>query len=163
MITSLGRLVRATSHMSQEPWHYNGENPWLSSKRRTMGVGIAVLGSHQPSSIVWSENSPCCGTIAYFVGRKRGRLWFNRICLKLYKFERTTWWCLSIVECILESSLEYVVNFALLKKVKKRMVSRNLRQAHPLEVGVTKIPGDHETLSIVRHVDFKSMRSSLGV
>ena len=42
------------------------------------------------------------------------------------------------------------------------MVSQNLRQAHLLEVGLTKIPGDHETLSIVRHVglhvDFSSMK-----
>ena len=36
-----------------------------------------------------------------------------------------------------------------------------------LKVGLTKIPGDHETLSIVRHVglhvDFSSMKSSLGL
>jgi hypothetical protein len=42
-----------------------------------------------------------------------------------------------------------------------------LRQAHLLEVGLTQIPGDHETLSIVRHVrlqvDFSSMKSSLGL
>ena len=47
------------------------------------------------------------------------------------------------------------------------MVSRNLRQAHILEVGLTKIPGDLETLSIVRHVglhiNFSSMKSSLGL
>ena len=43
------------------------------------------------------------------------------------------------------------------------MVSRNLRLAHLLEVGLTKFPGeDHDTLSIVRHVglpvDFSSMK-----
>jgi hypothetical protein len=47
------------------------------------------------------------------------------------------------------------------------MVSHNLRQAHILEVGLTKIPGDHEILSIVRHVglhvDFSYMKSSLGI
>ena len=47
------------------------------------------------------------------------------------------------------------------------MVSRNLRQTHLLEVRQTKIPGDHETLSIVRHVglhvDFSSMKSPLGL
>ena len=47
------------------------------------------------------------------------------------------------------------------------MVSRNLCQAHLLEVGLTKIPGDHETLSIVRHVrlhvDFSSMKFSVGL
>jgi hypothetical protein len=64
--------LRATSHMSQEPWPCNGEDPWLSFKGHTMGVGIAVLCSHGPSSIVWSENGPCCGTIVCFVGGKRG-------------------------------------------------------------------------------------------
>ena len=47
------------------------------------------------------------------------------------------------------------------------MVSQTLRQAHLLEVGMTKFFGDHETLSIVRHVglhvDFSSMMSSLGL
>ena len=47
------------------------------------------------------------------------------------------------------------------------MVSRNLRQAHLLEVGLMEIPGNHETLSIIRHVglhvDFSSMKSSLGL
>ena len=66
------RFLRATSHTSQEPWPWNDEDPWLSSKGRTMGVGKAVLGSHRPSSIMWSENGPCCRTIAYFVGGKRG-------------------------------------------------------------------------------------------
>ena len=64
--------LRATSHMSQEPWPCNGEDPWHSSKGRTMGVGKAVICSHMPSSIVWSESGPYCGTIAYFVDRKRG-------------------------------------------------------------------------------------------
>jgi hypothetical protein len=53
------------------------------------------------------------------------------------------------------------------KNIKKFMVSWNLHQAHLLEVGLTKIPGDHETLSIVRHVglhvDFSSMKSSLAL
>ena len=44
--------LRATSQMSQEPWPCHGEDPWLSSKGRTMGVGKAVLGSHKPSNIV---------------------------------------------------------------------------------------------------------------
>ena len=40
--------------------------------RSIMGVGKVVLGSHGPSSMVWSENGPCCETIAYFVGGIRG-------------------------------------------------------------------------------------------
>ena len=57
-------IFRATSHTSQGPWPCDGECPWLPSKGRTMGVG--------PSSIVWSENGPCWGTIVYFIGGKRG-------------------------------------------------------------------------------------------
>ena len=42
-----------------------------------------------------------------------------------------------------------------------------MRQGHLLEVGMMKILGDHETLFIVRHVglhvDFKSMKSFLGL
>ena len=36
-----------------------------------MGVGKAALCNHGPSSIVSSENGPCCRTIAYFVGGER--------------------------------------------------------------------------------------------
>ena len=53
------------------------------------------------------------------------------------------------------------------KNIKKVMVSRNLRQAHLLEVGLTQIPVDHAPLSIVRHVglhvDFSSTNFSLGL
>ena len=53
------------------------------------------------------------------------------------------------------------------KTLRKVMVSWNLRQAHLLEVGLTKMSGGRETLSIVHHVglhvDFLSMKSSLGL
>ena len=49
----------------------------------------------------------------------------------------------------------------------KSWSSKILSPAHLLEVGLTKIPGDHETLYIVRHVgphvDCSSMKSSLGL
>ena len=68
------------------------------------------------------------------------------------------------MEFLLESTLKFVMLEKLLKKV---MVSWNLIQAHLMEVRLTKIQGDHETLSIVRHVglhvDFSSMKSSLGL
>ena len=38
------------------------------------------------------------------------------------------------------------------KNIRKIMVSLNLHQADLLEVVLPKIPGDHETLFIVRHV-----------
>ena len=112
-----------------------------------MGVGKVVSCSHGPSNIVWSENGPCCGTIAFFVGMKRKeRIWFKKICLNLYKFERTTWRCLSL----LKSALQFVM----FEKILKVTVSRNLRQTHLLEVDLTKTPGDHKTLSTIRHVGF---------
>ena len=47
------------------------------------------------------------------------------------------------------------------------MVSQNLRQTHLLEVSLMNLLGEHDTLSIVRHVglhvDFSSMKSSLGL
>ena len=74
----------------------------------------------------------------------------------------------SILEFILEYALQSLLKSNLLGNIlKKIMVSRNLCQAHLLKVGMTKIPRDHETLSIVRyvghHVDFSSMRSSLSL
>ena len=60
------------------------------------------------------------------------------------------------------------MEYALLEnKIKKIMVSQNLRRAHVLEMGLMQILGDHETLSISRHVglhvEFSSMKSSLGL
>ena len=118
--------------MSQEPWLCNGEDPWLSSKGRTMGVGKLVLCSHGPSSIVWIENGPCCMTIAYFVGGKEGRIWFNVICLKLYQFKRITWWCLFVLEFVLEFAPQYVMLGKIFEKI---MVPENFRHAHLQEVG----------------------------
>ena len=86
------------------------------SKGRTMGVGKAVLGSHGPSSILGSENGPWCGTIAYFVAGKEGRIWFDMICLKLYQLERTTRWCLSLLDYVLEYAMKYVLLKNILKK-----------------------------------------------
>ena len=109
------------------------------------------------------------------LAKKEERIWFNNTCFKLYQFERTTWWCLyvlefvteSILEFILEISLQYVMKFVVLENIQKVTVSRNLRQTHLLEAGLTEIPGDHKIISIIRHVgllvDFSSMRSSLGL
>ena len=53
----------------------------------------------------------------------------------------------------MEAALQPILQFVMLEKILKEvMVSRNLYQAHHLELGLAKIPGDHETLSIVRHV-----------
>ena len=112
------------------------------------------------------------GPLHILLAEKEGRISFDIICFKLYQFERITWWCLfvleSILEYVLESALQSILKSTMLEKIfKKVMVSRKLLQTHLLEVGRTKILGDHETLSIVRHVglhvDFPSMKSSLGM
>ena len=51
-----------------------------------------------------------------------------------------------VLESIMESTLKHVM-----LKIKNHGL-RNLRQVHLLEVGLTKIPGYHETLSRARHV-----------
>ena len=72
------------------------------------------------------------------------------------------------MESILDYVLEFAPQFVMLEAtIKKVTVSHNLCQVHLLEVGLTKISGDHETLSIVRHVglhvDFSFMESSLSL
>ena len=56
------------------------------------------------------------GPLHILLAEKEGRIWFNIICLKLYQFERTIWWCLSV----LESILDYVMKFVMLKILKKK-------------------------------------------
>jgi hypothetical protein len=160
--------MRATSHMSQEPWPCNGEDPWLSSKDRTMGVSKAVSWSHGLSSIVWSESGPCSGTIAYFVGGKREED------LVQYNMSQTLSNWENYLVVFVCPWIYYRTSFGIChaicpggNHIQKIIVSKNLRQAHLLEMGPMIIPGDHETLSIVfrvdLHVDFSSMKSSLGL
>ena len=58
---------------------------------------------------------------------KKGRIWFNIICLKFYQFERTTWWCLFVLKSILDSIMEYslpsVVTYFMLGKILKKSCS----------------------------------------
>ena len=51
-------------------WPCNGEDSWLSFKGCTMGVGKAVLCSHGPSNIVWSEN--VAGPLHILLAGKKG-------------------------------------------------------------------------------------------
>ena len=46
------------------------------------------------------------GPLHILLAEKEGRIWFKVICLKLYQFERITWWCLFIMESILEYALQ---------------------------------------------------------
>ena len=166
-ITIVSALYLADASCEPQPCY--GEDPWLSSKGRTMGVGKAILCSQGPSSIVWSKNGPCCRTIAYFVGRKkRGgfdliKYVSNSINLRESLGGVCLFWNLS---WNLSYNLSW--NLSCWKKIlKKVMVSHNFCQAHLLEVGLTQILGDHETLFIISHiglhVDCSSMKSSLNL
>ena len=57
-------------------------------------------------------------------------------------------------------------NYHVGKNIKKIHGLPEIASGPPLGGGLTKIPGDHETLSIIRHVglhvDFPSMKYSLG-
>ena len=49
------------------------------------------------------------------------------------------------MEFAFKSALKFVMKFVMIKNIKKIMVSQNLHQARLLEVGLTKIPGDHDS------------------
>jgi hypothetical protein len=52
------------------------------------------------------------GPLHILLAKKEGRIWLNIICVKLYQVERITWWCLYV----LESVLEYAVQSVMLEK-----------------------------------------------
>ena len=59
------------------------------------------------------------GPLHTLLAEKEGRIWFNIICLKLYQFKRSMWWCLSVLESILKSIMKSALKSVLLKKKKK--------------------------------------------
>ena len=66
--------LRATSHTSQELWPCHGED-----QRPYHGCEVRMDHVAGPLHILLAE--------------KEGRTWLYKICLKIYQFERTTWWC----------------------------------------------------------------------
>ena len=59
------------------------------------------------------------GPLHILLAEKVGRIWFNLICLKFYQFKKITWWCL----CVLESILEYVLESTLKHVLKSVMLN----------------------------------------
>ena len=57
------------------------------------------------------------GPLHILLAEKEGWIWFNIIYLKLYQFERITWWCLFVLESVLESALQSVLKFVMLEKI----------------------------------------------
>jgi hypothetical protein len=72
------------------------------------------------------------------------------MCLELYQFEKITRWCLFCPGIYFGICPIICPTFVMLKK--KVMVSQNFHHTHLLEVGLTKILRDHETLSMYCHV-----------
>ena len=75
---------------------------------------------HDPRAYVEVRMDHVVGPLHILLAEKEGRIWFSIICLKLYKFERTTWWCLFVLESILEFVLKYVLKFVMLKIYKTK-------------------------------------------
>jgi hypothetical protein len=82
------------------------------------------------------------GRLHTLMAEKEGRIWFNIICF------------INLREVFGGVCLywDFPCNLSWWKNIKKVMVSRNLRQAHLLEVGLTQIPVDHAPLSTTCHV-----------
>ena len=53
------------------------------------------------------------GPLHSSLAKKEGRIWFSIIYLKLYEFERITWWCFFVLEYVLESVMEHVMESTL--------------------------------------------------
>ena len=143
--------LRATSHMSWEPWPCNGEDLWLSSKCYTMGVGKLFYVVTGPQAWCEVRMDHVVGPLHALLAEKEGRIWFNIICFKLYQFKIITWWCMLVLEFTMESNLKYVLKFVLLPKILKKSRS-------------TRILVDHAplftTCHVGLHVDFSSMNFS---
>jgi hypothetical protein len=46
---------------------------------------------------------------------EKKRIWFNTICLKLYQFERITWWCMYVLEFVMDFTLQFVMKYVVLE------------------------------------------------
>ena len=75
--------------------------PWVLGKPFYVVTGSQVYCEVRMDHVV--------GPLHVLLTGKEGRIWFNIICLKLYQFERITWWCLSVQESALQSILHSVM------------------------------------------------------
>ena len=59
------------------------------------------------------------GPLHILLAEKEGSIWFNMMCFKIHQFGGTTWWCLSVMEYVIGSTLKHVLKSLLLKKYLK--------------------------------------------
>ena len=112
------------------------------------------------------------GPLHILLAGKEGRIWFNMICLKLYQFERTTWWCLFVLEFILESILKFILEIALISVLKFVLLGKMFKKSWSPKICIRstswrwahKISMRALNLIHVRlHVDFSCTKSSFGL
>ena len=75
------------------------------------------------------------GPLHALLVEKEGRIWFHIICLKLYQFKRFIWWCLSVLEFVLESILQYIMKPIMLENFKKNHGHPEISSDPPLGGG----------------------------
>ena len=85
--------------------------PWV------LGKSFQVVTDPQAQCEVRMDH--VAGPLHILLAKKSGGDWVNIICLKSYQFETTIWWCLYVLESILEYVLESSLKFVLLKIFKK--------------------------------------------
>jgi hypothetical protein len=81
------------------------------------------------------------GPLHILLAEKEVRIWFNTISLKLYQFERITWWCLSILEYVMESACNLSWNLSYWKNIFKKSRSPGFASCPPLGGGLNENPG----------------------
>jgi hypothetical protein len=142
----------ATSHMSQEPWPCNGEDFWLIQRPYHGCWETRIMWSRALKHSVKWKWTILQDHIVYFVGGKREDLVQYDIfqTLSIWEDYLVAFVCPGIYLRICFVICPEIFHVG--KIFKKVMVSHNLRQTHLLEVDLTKIPKDHDTLSKVRHV-----------
>ena len=70
------------------------------------------------------------GALHVLLAEKETRITFNVTCLKLYQFERVSWWCLSVVEYVIEFALCFALQSVLLETILKKLRSLKICVRH---------------------------------
>ena len=91
--------------------HGHGYGPLLSSNDRTKGDGLLNLCGVGSSRIMWSENRPCEGTVAYFISRKTGAT--------LPHYTKYDIWCLIIFSVVTTVPCSAVIFNSLIISVRR--------------------------------------------
>src|ERR1700737_3680888 len=96
---------------------------------------VRTLDSH-PKAVPWVLGKPCyvvlgpqaqcevrmnhvAGPLHILLAEKEGRIWFNIICLQVDQFKIITLCCFSVLESVMEFSMQSVLKYVLLEKILK--------------------------------------------